>query len=124
MIRAALRHFGADQVGFVELNERTRKLIYSFDARDQKAIEFEDVDFGYETDTKRVLPYKAQWVVVFSIRMSEEQLKLNAGSSPMPISSSTTGLVYSRAAATIDRLQNFLHVLCYQGIMGRCYKGL
>lgn len=43
MIRAAMRHFGAAQVGFVELNEDTRKLTYSFDARDGKAIEFEDV---------------------------------------------------------------------------------
>lgn len=124
LIRAALRHFGADQVGFVELNDRTRKLIYAFDAQDQKAIEFEDVEIGYETDTKRVLPYKAQWVIVFSIQMSEEQLKINAGSAPMPISSSATGLVYSRAAATIDRLQNFLHVLGYQGLMGTWYNGL
>ena len=124
LIRAALRHFGADQVGFVELDEKTRKLIYSFDARDGKALEFEDVDQAYETDKKRVIPYKARWAIVFTILMSEEQTKLTLGATPTPLSSSATGLVYARASNIIDRLQTFLHVLGYQGLMGQWYNGL
>ena len=124
MIRAALRHFGADHVGFVELDENTRKLVYSFDALDGKALEFKNVDTAYETEKKRVIPYKARWVIVFTVQMSEEQIKLMIGSPPTPVSSSATGLAYSRARSTIDRLQNFLHVLGYQGLMGTWYNGL
>ncbi|MBI5712626.1 MAG: twin-arginine translocation signal domain-containing protein [Chloroflexi bacterium] len=31
VVRAAMRHFGAAKVGFIELNDNTRKLIYSHD---------------------------------------------------------------------------------------------
>ena len=124
MIRAAMRHFGADQVGFVQLDEHIRKLIYAFDARDGKAIEFQDVDVAYETEKKRVIPKKAQWVIVFTVQMSEEQIRLMIGSPPTPLASSATGLAYSRARNMIERLQNFLHILGYQGVMGTWYNGL
>ena len=124
MIRAALRHFGADQVGFVELDNNTRKLIYSFDARDGKAIEFENVESAYETESKRVIPYKARWVIVFTVQMSEEQIKLTIRTPPTPLSSSATGLAYSRARNILERIQNFLHILGYQGLMGTWYNGL
>ena len=124
LVRAAIRHFGADQVGFVELNERTRKLIYSHDALDGKAIIFEDVDEAYETEKRRVIPNKAQWVIVFSVQMSEEQIKLMIESSPTPLASAATGLAYARARNILERLQNFLHLLGYQGLMGTWYNGL
>jgi len=124
MIRAALRHFGADQVGFLELDQNIRKLIYSFDAQDGKALVFENIDKAYETEKKRVIPEKAKWVIVLSIQMSEEQVKLMNGSAPSPVASSATGLVYARAGNIMDRLQNFLHVLGYQGLMGTWYNGL
>jgi epoxyqueuosine reductase len=124
LVRAAIRHFGADQVGFVELNEHTRKLIYSYDALDGKAIIFEDVDEAYETEKRRVIPNKAQWVIVFSVQMSEEQIKLMVESSPTPLASAATGLAYARARNILERLQNFLHLLGYQGLMGTWYNGL
>ncbi|MDP6495910.1 MAG: reductive dehalogenase, partial [Dehalococcoidia bacterium] len=124
MIRAALRHFGADQVGFVELNERTRKLIYSYDALDGKTLEFENVELAYETDKKRVIPDRARWVIVFSLQMPEELIKRRSGRAPTAFSSSATGLAYGRARNIMDRLQNFLHVLGYQGLMGTWFNGL
>jgi len=124
MIRAAARNFGASQVGFLELDEHNRKFIYSFDAMDGAKLEFEDVDQAYETDKKRVIPNKARWVIVFTVQMSEELYKRLVGRAPTALSSSTTGLAYSRGPNIIDRLQTFLHVLGYQGLMGTWSNGL
>ncbi len=124
MIRSAMRHFGADQVGFVKLDERTEKLIYAVDSLDGKRIEFENVDKAYETDKKRVIPDKARWVIVFSIKMSEELLKRKSGPMPSALSSAATQAVYAQGRNTIDRTQNFLHVLGYQGLVGTWYNGL
>ncbi|MDP6175634.1 MAG: reductive dehalogenase, partial [Rhodospirillales bacterium] len=124
MLRSALRHFGADQVGYVELNEQTRKLIYAVDVMDGKRIEFENVEKAYETKEKRVIPDGAKWVVVFSIKMSEELIKRKSGIMPSALSSAATQAVYAAGRNTIDRLQNFLHVLGYQGLMGNWYNGL
>jgi len=124
MIRAVLRHFGAEQVGFVELDERTRKLVYSVDALDGKALEFEDVDVAYETDIKRVIPNRARWVIVFSLQLSEELIKRTVRKAPTALSASTTGLAYARARNITDRLQAFLRMLGYQGLMGTWDNGL
>jgi epoxyqueuosine reductase len=124
MIRAVMRHFGADQVGFLELDERVKKLVYSFDARDGKPIEFENVEWAYETDKKRVIPERARWVIVFSVQMSEELIKRYDGKAPTALSSSTVGLAYARGRNILDRLQTFLYVLGYQGLMGSWFNGL
>ncbi len=124
MIRSALRHFGADQVGFLELDVNIRKLVYSFDARDGKALEFENVDLAYETEYKRVIPNGARWIIVFSVQLSEELIKRNSGGAPTALSGSTTGMAYARARNILDRLQTFLYVLGYQGLMGTWYNGL
>ena len=123
LVRSALRFFGAGQVGFVELDEKTRKLIYSFDS-DGKKIEFEDADMAYETKDKRVIPNKARWVIVFSVQMSEELLKRREGKSSTALSSATNILGYSRGSNILDRIQTFLHVLGYQGLAGPWYNGL
>jgi|TARA_B100000315_G_scaffold247762_1_gene276902 reductive dehalogenase len=124
MIRTALRHYGAHQVGFVELDERTRKLIYSVDSKDGKRIEFENVEQAYETGEKRVIPEKVRWLIVFSIQMSEELIKRKSGPMPDALSSAATGSVYGQARNITDRLQNFLYVLGYQGLKGTWYNGL
>lgn len=69
MLRVALRFFGASEAGFVRLTERNRKLIYSHDSFGA-TIDFEDVEQGYETETKKVLPNKDLWMVVFTIPQS------------------------------------------------------
>jgi reductive dehalogenase len=124
MIRAVLRHFGADQIGFVELNKRHRKFIYEVDALDGKALMFENVEQAYETEKKRVIPDKAKWVIVFSIQMSEDLIKRRSGLAPSAFSSSASGAAYGQARNIMDRLQNFLHILGYQGLMGTWFNGL
>ncbi len=124
MIRAVARNFGASQVGFVELDEHGRKLVYSYDARDGAKLDFEDVEKAYEEDGRRVIPKKAQWAIVFSVQMSEELYKRLVGYAPTPLSSSTTGLAYARGRNVLDRLQTFLYLIGYQGLMGTWENGL
>lgn len=123
MIRAAARNYGASNVGFVELDEHNRKFIYSIDS-DGVKIEFEDVDRAYENENKRVIPNKARWAIVFTVLMSDELYKRTVGRTPTALSASTTGLAYTRGKNIIDRLQTFLHVLGYQGLMGPWENGL
>jgi reductive dehalogenase len=82
------------------------------------------VEQAYETDKKRVIPEKARWVIVFSLQMSEELIKRRSGLAPTAYSSSASGSAYGRARNIMDRLQAFLHVLGYQGLMGMWFNGL
>ncbi|MFC1951119.1 reductive dehalogenase [Chloroflexota bacterium] len=123
MVRAAARYFGAGQVGFVELDEHTEKLIYSYGA-DGKKIEFEDVALAYETEDRRVIPRKARWVIVFSVQMSEELLKRGDGLYSTALSGAPNALGYSQGRNVLDRLQTFLHVLGYQGLGSPWFNGL
>lgn len=109
MIHAAMKLFGAATVGFVELNENTRKLFYSVDAFDKKQVVFEDVDEPQETDTKRVIPNKTKSAVVFSVRMAPS----NMARAPYPISQAGVGMGYSEGALIANRLQEFLRTLGY-----------
>lgn len=109
VLRVAMRHFGAAQVGFVKLDDDTRKLIYSYD-RDGKELAFEDVDQGYETDNRRVIPNKVEWVIVYSVRMSSESIKR----APTVIGAQSTMLSYNRGRFVQSRTQAFLRGLGYQ----------
>lgn len=127
MIRAVGRYFGASQVGFLELDERIRKLIYTIDdplVPGGKKLVFEDVDQAYETEDKRAIPNKARWVIVFSVRMSGDVLSRRKGLTPTPLSASATYLAYSRSRFIVDELQAFLYMLGYQGIMGTTWNAL
>lgn len=110
MIRAAAKLFGAASVGVVELDENTRKLIYSFDGWDNRKWEFEDVDKAYETKKKKVLPYKAQWVIVYTIRMSLPSL----ARAPTALSTAASSIAYSEGTSVQLRLQQFINRLGYQ----------
>jgi reductive dehalogenase len=109
MLRIAMRHFGAATVGFVKLDERTRKLIYSFDP-DGRQLLFEDVEAAYETTDKRVIPDNARWVIVYAVQMSQETMKR----APTVTASQTTTLAYNRAVHIQNRTQEFLRGLGYQ----------
>ncbi len=109
ILRAAMRHFGAATIGFVELNDKTRKLIYSYDP-DGKELAFENVEQAYETDTKRAIPFTARWVIVYTVQMSTETLKR----APTAIAEQTTILAYSRALDVQNKTQEFIRGLGYQ----------
>jgi epoxyqueuosine reductase len=111
MVRAALRHNGAATVGFVELDENTRKLIYSIDP-DGKELVFTDDAEPSEMETQRFIPNKAKWVIVYTVQMSEETLKR----APTVLGSQTTALAYKRGAQIQASLQEFLRGLGYMGL--------
>jgi reductive dehalogenase len=123
LVRAAMRVFGANEVGFLEIDDRISRLIYSHDW-DGKKIDFENVDKAYETNDKRVIPNKAHWIIVFTVQMSLDLLKHRMGRAPTPYSAAATGSAYARARMIMDDLQIFLHVLGYQGLMSTWFNGL
>jgi epoxyqueuosine reductase len=109
MVRAALKLFGASTVGFVEIDDNTRKLFYSTDAFDKKQVIFDNVEEPIETDTQRIIPSKAAWAIVFSVRMSPPSISR----APYPISQAAVGMGYSEGALIANRLQEFLRTLGY-----------
>jgi hypothetical protein len=110
MVRAAAKLFGAASVGVIELDEHTRKLIYSIDGWDNRKWQFEDVDKAYETEGKKVIPYKAQWVIAYTIRMSQPTV---AGA-PTALSAAASSIAYSEGTSVQLRLQQCINRLGYQ----------
>lgn len=119
LLKVAMRQMGASTVGVVRLDDNTRKLIYSVD-HDGKRIEFEDIERAYEDDDKRVIPYRAQWVVVYTVQMSEIALKR----APTKIAQITTTETYQRGLMIQNNTQEFLRGLGYQGLGEATLNGL
>ena len=74
IIRAALRHFGAASVGFMELDDNTRKLIYGVDP-DGKDLIFTDDPIASEDDDARYIPNSCKYVVAYTVQMSQETMR-------------------------------------------------
>ncbi len=109
MLRAAMRHMGASTIGFVELDDNTRKLIYSIDP-DGHIMEFTDDPVASETETHRYIPNSCKYAIVYTVQMSEEAMKR----SPTMTASQTTTGAYSRGAQIAAGTQEFLRSLGYQ----------
>lgn len=105
MLRTAGRILGAADMGFVKLNERTKKLLYGY-------IRFEDVEKGYTDKAKGelVLPNKDLWVICSVIPQSFWRQKYTER---MSWASSNT-MSYSRANIFSNRINVFLRGLGYQ----------
>lgn len=111
LLKVAMRQLGAAIVGVVRLNENTRKLIYSVDP-DGKKLVFADVEQASEDEDKRVIPNRAQWVVVYAVQMSDIALKR----APTKIAQITTEETYQRGLMIQNNTQEFLRALGYQGL--------
>ena len=111
VIRKAFRFLGAGTVSIVDLNQNHRKLVDGIDW-DGKNIVFENVAQAYETDTKRVIPEKCKYAIVFSLPMSEEMNKR----APTLLGDATTALSYSLSTLFQIRAQRFVRMLGYQGL--------
>lgn len=109
MVATALRLMGASTVGFVSLNDKTRKYIYRAEADPKRIIEFEDVPVGYETDDRLVIPYAARWVIVYSIPMSQEGVQ----QSPSLLARAVTMQAYARLYTIYNQLHEFIRGLGY-----------
>lgn len=111
IIRAAMRHMGAASVGFLELNENTRKLIYSVDP-DGKELVFTDDPIAAEDDEHRYIPYSCKYAIVYTVQMSQETMRR----SPTMLGSQTTTLAYTRSEIIQASTQEFLRGLGYQAL--------
>ncbi len=109
IIRAAMRHFGASTVGFIELNDNTRKLIYGVDP-DGKELVFTDDPVATEDDDARYIPNSCKYAIVYTVQMSTETMRR----CPTPLGSQTTTLAYKRGESIQASTQEFLRGLGYQ----------
>lgn len=110
LIAHALRLMGAAAVGFVELfDDTTRKLIYLEEVKNGPRTVFEDVEIGYETPEKRVIPRRANWVIVYSIPMSN----IGLAQAPSPLARGTTMQAYTRLYTIYNQLHEFIRALGY-----------
>ena len=71
MVRAALRISGASTVGFVELTEKTKKLIWTNVYHPPFApYVFEEADHPVAAPDKAVIPNKCKYAIVYTTRQS------------------------------------------------------
>ncbi|MCB9422465.1 MAG: reductive dehalogenase [Ardenticatenaceae bacterium] len=109
IIRAAMRHFGAANVAFIELDDNTRKLIYGVDP-DGKELIFTDDPIASEDDNARYIPYSCKYAIVYTVQMSQETMRR----CPTQLASQTTTLAYKRGETIQASTQEFLRGLGYQ----------
>jgi epoxyqueuosine reductase len=109
IIRAAMRHFGAATVGFFELDDNTRKLIYGVDP-DGKDLIFTDDPVASEDDDARYIPNSCKYAIVYTVQMSQETMRR----CPTPLASQTTTLAYRRGETIQASTQEFFRGLGYQ----------
>ncbi len=109
MVRAALRHMGAATIGFLELDENTKKFVYDVDP-DGHIVEFTDDPIASETETHRYIPNSCKYAIVFTVPMSLEAMKR----SPTVTGSQTTALTYTTGTWINNGMSEFLRGLGYQ----------
>ncbi len=118
LVRAAFKLHGASHVTFVELDtDTTEKLIYSRDASLKAGLyprlDILDVDQpsqDLEADVPyRVIPKKARWVIVYTLRMSDEL----AWRPRTRIGGRMHGYMYNLKSLLQGQMQNFLRTLGY-----------
>ena len=122
MVRVAARYFGASDAGFLKVDERVKKLIFTHGqvsadgdiTAGGRPIVFEDVPEAYETPEKLVIPNIDLWAMVFEIPQSLVTTQRgefgNFGSSD--------GFGYARNHFFDYRMHDFIHALGYQHIGG------
>jgi len=113
-LQAAIRVFGGQDVGCVELNEKTKKLVFAVE-QDGKPYVFEDVEKPYETETKRVIPNRSKYVIVWT-QAQPTQLTLRE---PSTLGKSATSFSYTRLPVITVQLQEFLRGLGYTSLIGK-----
>ena len=108
MVRAAAHYFGAYNIGVMELDSDTRKLI------EPKSIRFEDIDAAYQDETtyQKVIPNKCKWVIAYAIAQSAEDTKRGL----MSYHRGGCTMGYAMGQLVRHRLERFLKFLGYQSL--------
>ena len=113
MVRQAARFFGATDIGVVELDENTRKLIFAKES-DGKAYVFKDVEKAEATATEYVIPNKCKYMVVWT-ELQATELTLRE---PSNLGKSATSMSYSRIPMVWVQIQEFFRGLGYHALNG------
>lgn len=112
MLTNVLRFFGASSVGFVELNEQNKKMIWTnlpFAPFPSVQLDTDDAIPNFDMSTKSVkLPNKIQYAVVFTVRQSLDMFKR-----PGWISDGAAGAAYDNCDIIQYRLKSFLYTIGY-----------
>ncbi|UCG54526.1 MAG: reductive dehalogenase, partial [Dehalococcoidia bacterium] len=118
LVRAFMRLHGASHVGFVELDAATtEKMIYSYDNGGPvqgPRLDITDADQPEDNTEERyrVIPKKARWVIVYTMRMSDETIERPA----TELGGRSHGYMYNLKSLLQGQVQNFLRTLGYMGI--------
>ena len=107
VLRKAAKFFGAANVGFCELD---RRWVYSV-SRWGKRIVFEDVEEGYTTVDKAVIPESHKWVIALTVPMDYEETMY----SPTALEVATP-MGYSRMHILAGQVAEFIRGLGYRAI--------
>jgi len=110
MLRSAAKFLGASEVQFGELDSNTKKLVFNNFIIGAKPIVFENVDVGYETDSKFVFPDRQLYVISVAIQMSKELFR--HGQSQLRWAANMSR--YRQWCVLQNELQGFLTGLGYQ----------
>ncbi|AGG05714.1 reductive dehalogenase [Dehalococcoides mccartyi] len=117
MLRSALKLMGASTVGFVEINDNNKKLVFTGSSLVGKPVVWEDTENIYQTNEKQVIPNKCKWAVVYTIRQPLETTKRG----PSWISDGAVGIAYDQCDIVQYRLQAFLKCIGYQAVGGNLF---
>ena len=118
LVRAAFKLHGASHVSFLELDtDTTEKLIYTHDSSLTRGLyprlDILDVDEPYQDleadEPYRVIPKKARWVIVYTLRMSQELARRPR----TRIGGRMHGYMYDLKSLLQGQMQNFLRTLGY-----------
>jgi reductive dehalogenase len=111
VIRAGARVYGCEEVGVVEVNENTKKLI-NLNRSNGKPINFADVDKGVETDSEYVIPNKCKWMIVYT-NLQPTYLSQRC---PSQLGQTANTQSYTRMPVQRVQMQEFIRGLGYQGL--------
>ncbi len=107
IVTKAAEYFGAVGVGFCELD---RRWIYSH-SRDGREIVFEDVEEGYVTEEKAVIPESHRWVIAMTVPM--EYRENSYAPTTLEV---TSNMGYSRMHILAGYVAEFIRGLGYHAI--------
>jgi len=104
IVSKAGKFYGASSIGFCNLDERW---VYSHTS-DGRPIVFEDVEEGYVTEEKAVIPESHRWVVAIAVPMEVEEMMY----SPAPVNP-VSNMGYSRMPMVAGSLAEFIRGIGY-----------
>jgi len=107
VVTKAAKFYGAVSVGFAEVD---RRWFYSH-TRDGREFVFEDVEEGYVTDEKAVVPNSHKWVIAMTVPMDYEETLYTPTAMV-----GTGGLAYSRMHVLAGTVAEFIRGLGWHAI--------